>query len=87
MVVVGCFGFEVEVVVRLQMILGCLGVAMKVVQLILRREVLVESRWFVLGSLGNCYLLVMELNLICLGALALVPLLLAPELGVGSPQG
>ena len=87
MVVVGCFGSEVEVVVRLQVILRYLGVAMKVVQLIWRREVLVESQWFVLGSLGNCHSLVMELNLVCLGVLALVPLILAPELGVGSPQG
>ena len=86
MVVVGRFGSEVEVVVRLQVILRCLGVAMKVVQLVLRCEVLVESQWFVLGIFGNGHLLVMELNWNFLGALALVPLLLAPELEVGSPQ-
>ena len=86
MVVVGRFGSEVEVVVQLQVILRCLGVAMKVVQLIWRCEVLVESQWFVLGILGAGRLLVMELDWDILGALALVPLLLAPELEVGSPQ-
>ena len=59
---------------------------MKVVQLLLRCEVLVESRWFVLGILGAGRLLVMELDWDILGALALVPLLLAPELGVGYRQ-
>ena len=86
MVVVGRFGSEVKVVVQLQVILRCLGLAMKVVQLPLCREVLVESQWFVLGIFGAGRLLVMELNWDFLGALALVPLLLAPELEVGSPQ-
>ena len=86
MVVVGCFGSEVKVVVLLQVLLRCLGLSIKVVRLLLRCEVLVESRWFVLGILGAGRLLVMELDWDILGALALVPLLLAPELGVGYRQ-
>ena len=43
-VVVGCFGSEVEVVVQLLVIIRFLGEVMKVVQMILRREVLVESQ-------------------------------------------